>query len=65
MQGTPFERPNHNTLGLIRSQHARPSTSCVVAQQYSSTTFLSLRFLLLKEKFGSRFIIIVTASLFF
>ena len=31
----------------------------VVAQQYSSTTSLSARFLSLKEKFGSRFIVVV------
>ena len=27
-QGTPHERPNHNTLQLNRPQHDRPSTSC-------------------------------------
>jgi hypothetical protein len=36
-----------------RPQHDR-STARVIAQQYSSSTFLSLRFQSRKEKFGAR-----------
>ena len=61
---TPVERPDHNTQEFIRPQHVGPSTSCVVAEPYSSTTFLSLRFLSLKEKFSSRFTIIIIFLIF-
>jgi hypothetical protein len=37
----------------------RSPAACVVAQQYSSATFASLRFLSRKEKFGTRFKTIV------
>jgi hypothetical protein len=52
-----------------RSQHDRPA-SCVVAQQYSSTTFVSLRVHTPKEQFGTVFkyfiiIIIIISFLFF
>jgi hypothetical protein len=36
-----------------RPQHYRPS-ACVIAQQYSSTTFIALSFHSSKEKLGSR-----------
>jgi hypothetical protein len=37
-----------------RLQHDRP-VACVIAQKYSSATFLSLRFHSGKEKFGSHY----------
>ena len=46
--------PNLNTLELDRPQHDRP-TACAIAQQYSSTTFVCLRFHIRKEEFGARF----------
>jgi hypothetical protein len=46
--------PNPNSLQPNRSQHDRPAT-WVVAQQYSSATFVSLPSHSLKQKFGERF----------
>jgi hypothetical protein len=43
---------NSNTPEADRPQHDRPA-ACVIAQQYSSATFVSLRFISRKEKFGS------------
>ena len=43
--------PNYNTLEPARQQHYHPA-ACVIAQQYSSATFIPLRFHFLKEKFG-------------
>jgi hypothetical protein len=37
-----------------RPHHYHPAT-CVIAQQYSSPTFISLRLYLRKENFGARF----------
>jgi hypothetical protein len=45
-----------------RSQHNRPA-ACVIAQQYSSTNFVSLRFLSRKEKMGPLFKIIIIVIL--
>jgi hypothetical protein len=43
---------------LQRERHA----ACVIAQQYSYTTFFSLHFQHRKEKFGSRFENVVSVS---
>jgi len=45
--------PNSNTMECDRRKHNSPA-SCVIAQQYSSTTFVSLGFHSHKEKFGVR-----------
>jgi hypothetical protein len=42
-----------STLEPDRPQHDR-TTARVIAQQYSSATFVSLRFHSVKEKFGAR-----------
>jgi len=59
IQGSPVEIQTRNTLALDRPQYDR-STACVIAQQYSSTTFVSLRFRFRKEKFGARLRTIIT-----
>jgi len=46
--------PCSSTLETDRLQRERRA-ACVITQQYSSTTFLSLRFQHRKENFGSRF----------
>jgi hypothetical protein len=46
--------PISNTLENDRPQHDC-TAACVIAQQYSSVTFVSMRFNTLKEKFGVRF----------
>jgi hypothetical protein len=43
--------PRSKTLEPDRLQHDRPA-ACVIAQQYSSATFVSLRFHSRREKFG-------------
>jgi hypothetical protein len=43
-----------------RPQQERPA-ACVIAQQYSSTTFDSLRFHSLKEKSGAILVTIITS----
>jgi len=46
-----------NSISLVyvqQQQHDRPA-ACVVAQQYSSSTFVSLSFHSCKEKFGALF----------
>jgi hypothetical protein len=43
-----------NTLEPNRQQHDRP-TACGIAQQYSSPTFILLRFHCRKGKFDTRF----------
>jgi hypothetical protein len=43
---------NSNTMEPDRPQHDRPAAS-VVAQQYSSFSFISLRFHCCKQKFGT------------
>jgi hypothetical protein len=51
-----------------RLQHTgtRSAAVCVIAQQYSSATFVSLRFRFRKEKFGARFKdFIIAISYFF
>jgi len=50
----PSRKQNCNTLELNRPQRDRPTT-CVIAQQYSSATFVSLRFHSCKDKFDTRF----------
>jgi hypothetical protein len=45
--------PKANTLEHQRPQHGRP-TACVIAQQHSSGTFVSLSFHARQEKFGRR-----------
>jgi len=47
-----IQTPTHRNL--IGRKHYRP-TACVVAQQYSSITFISLRFQNRKEKIGACF----------
>jgi len=44
---------------LFRPQHGGPA-ACVIAQQYSSITFFSLRFRFREEKFGARLKRIIT-----
>jgi hypothetical protein len=46
--------PNSRTLELDRPQRDRPA-ACVIAQQYSYATFVSLRFHFHQEKFGAFF----------
>jgi len=44
VQGSPVGIPNYsNTMETVRPQHDRPF-ACVIAQQYSSATVVSLRF---------------------
>jgi hypothetical protein len=45
-------KPNSITPEPDRPQHDR-YTACVIAQQYSSATFVPLRFHCHKEKFGA------------
>jgi hypothetical protein len=47
-------KPNSSTLEPDRPQYDR-TAACVIAQQYSSVTSLSLRFHHRKEKFGALF----------
>jgi hypothetical protein len=54
---------NSNTLESDRSRHDCP-IACVIAQQYSSATFVSLRIHSRKEKFGARFKIVTILFLF-
>jgi hypothetical protein len=51
-QGSPVENSNSNTLEPDWTQRNRPA-ACVIAQQYSSPTFVPLRFLSRMEKFGA------------
>jgi hypothetical protein len=44
---------DYNTLEPNRPQHDRPA-ACVIAQHYSSATFVSLKILTSKEKLGER-----------
>ena len=44
--------PHFNTMESDRQQHDLPA-ACVITQQYSSTTFVSLHFHSPKEKFGA------------
>jgi len=46
--------PNPTTLAPDRPQNDRPA-ACVIAQQYSSAKFVSLRLHSHMEKFGARF----------
>jgi hypothetical protein len=48
----PTRNPNSNTLVRDRPQHDHPAAR-VIAQQYSSSTLVSLRFNFLKENFGA------------
>jgi hypothetical protein len=53
LQGSPGEIQTLNTPEPDRPQHDRPK-ACVIAQQYSSAIFISLRFpFQRKNKFGS------------
>jgi hypothetical protein len=49
-QGSPVQVQTPNTPQPERRQHNRPAV-CVIAQQHSSATFVSLRFHSFKEKF--------------
>ena len=51
MQGVQF---NFNALELHTPQHDSPA-ACIIVQQYSSATFVSLRSHYLKEKVGALF----------
>ena len=55
--GSPVEIQTQNTSERDRPQYDRPPPhrTSVIAQQYSSTTFLSPRFRFRNEKFGTRF----------
>jgi hypothetical protein len=53
IQGSPVEIQTPNTLALDRPQYDH-SAACVIAQQYSSTSFVSLRFRSRREKFSAR-----------
>jgi hypothetical protein len=54
--------PNSNTMETARPQYDHPATH-IITQQYSSATFVSLRFQSHKDKFGARFeIIIISVS---
>jgi hypothetical protein len=48
---TSSRNPNYKTLKCYQPQHDRPA-ACVIAQQYSSATFVSLRFHSGKKKIG-------------
>ena len=52
-QGILVDTKTPNTPETDWSQHGRPAP-CVIAQQYSSTTFVSLRYHSGKEKFTTR-----------
>jgi hypothetical protein len=51
-RSSPFEIQASNTFERHLPQNDRPAAS-VIAQQYSSVTFIALRCLFLKEKFGA------------
>jgi hypothetical protein len=53
MQGSPAEVRTPNTVETHRTQHDR-HTTCVVAQQYSSTILASFSFYPRNEKCGAR-----------
>jgi hypothetical protein len=53
IQGSPTKIQTPNTLYRDRPQHDYPA-ACVIAQQYSPATFLSLRFHFRNKKFGER-----------
>jgi hypothetical protein len=55
---------NFNTLEPDRPQHDR-SAACVIIQQYSSATFVSLGFHSRKGKFGAHLKNAVTAISFY
>jgi hypothetical protein len=54
VQGCPIENQTHDTPQPDQPQRDRP-TACVIARQYSSSTFASSRFHSHKEKFGAPF----------
>jgi hypothetical protein len=51
MYGESFGNQNSNTRASDQPNHDRP-TGCVIAHQYSSTEFVSLRFHYCKGKFS-------------
>jgi hypothetical protein len=53
-KGVQLESKLPNTLEPDRPQYDHP-TECVIAQVYSSATFVSQRFQSREEKFGARF----------
>jgi hypothetical protein len=55
--------PNSNVLELDRPQNDNPA-ACVIAQQYSSTTIVSLSFHCRKEKFEKNLKTNITISVF-
>jgi hypothetical protein len=58
MKGNQFEIESPNILEPDRPQH-NSSTVFVIAQQYSFTTFFSLRFHSLRKQFGTLFKVFV------
>ena len=56
--------PNSNTLEPDRPRYDQPA-ACVIAQQYSSASFFSLRFQTRKESFGERFKSFISSYMFF
>jgi hypothetical protein len=57
-------KPNTNTLESHRPQNHHLA-ACVFAQQYSSATFISLRFHSRKEKFSAHFKHIIISIFYF
>ena len=53
IQGSPSQTQTPTHLKSDRPQHDYPA-ACVVAQQYSPSTFVQLHFHSYKEKFGER-----------
>ena len=54
LQGNPLEIQDSNTAEHNRRQHDSP-VACVIVQQYSSATLVSLHFHSRKVKFSARF----------
>jgi hypothetical protein len=56
---------HYNTLEPDRLQHDRPTPACVITQQYSPTTYVSLHLHNRKEDFGARFKNVIIHFTFF
>jgi hypothetical protein len=61
IQAAAHLKSDSNTPEPDRPQHDRPA-ACVIAQQHSSTAFVSLRFGSSKEKLGARIKILLLKS---
>jgi hypothetical protein len=61
LQRNPVEMQTPDMMVLDRPQHDC-FAACVVAQQYSSTTFVSLCFHYWKEKFGAHYKNVIFSS---